>query len=402
MPSVVDPEPAGRLTPLSEMLAASHQVPPHRLAALIDVTCRRIGATSSRVWLADHEQRTLVHLTDGEEEARLPIDGSLAGRAFASEARLASTHDDGSQHVFAPLVDGVSRVGILEVELPTGLDGSIAQDLQDLAAIAAAELVTRGQYTDLFTVTRRRQEMSLAAELQWQALPPNSFSTSEVTVAGVLEPAYRASGDTFDYTQDDEGLSFAIMDAVGHDLSSTLISTLALGAYRNRRRAGDGLGEIADVLDEVIVSQFGEGCYATGQLAHLDEATGILHWLNAGHPLPLLVRDGHAVKELPCQPRPPFGLGAFAPGPPEIAAFQLQPGDALLLYTDGIVEARRADGVDFGLERLEHFLVRAFADQLSLAETLRRLTHAVLDYHGGSLGDDATTMLVSWHPTRTE
>jgi serine phosphatase RsbU (regulator of sigma subunit) len=215
-----------------------------------------------------------------------------------------------------------------------------------------------------------------------------------------LEPAYQASGDTYDYMQNDDGLSFAILDAVGHDLSSTLISTLALGAYRNRRRAGDGLAEIADAIDDAIAAQFANGSYATGQLAHLDQITGTLHWLNAGHPLPLLVRDGHAIKELPCRPRAPFGLGSFARGRPEIATFQLQPGDAVLMYTDGIVEARRADGVDFGLERLEQFLARAFADQLSLAETLRRLCHAVLDYHGGRLSDDATTLLVAWHPTR--
>jgi serine phosphatase RsbU (regulator of sigma subunit) len=284
--------------------------------------------------------------------------------------------------------------------MPNG-DGSARRALRDIATITAAELVSRGQYTDLLARVRRSRPMSLAAELQWQALPPNAFATTEVSVAGMMEPAYAASGDAFDYSHDERGLSFAIFDAVGHDLDSTLISTLAIGAYRNRRRAEEGLEAIAVALDDAIAEQLGGERYCTGLLAELDDSTGALTWLNAGHPLPLLVRAGRVVKELECRPRPPFGLGSLVARPPEIASVHLEPGDAVFLYTDGIIEARSSDGVDFGLERLERFLLRAFADQLSPAETLRRLSNAVLDHHGGVLRDDASTLLVGWHPRGT-
>jgi serine phosphatase RsbU (regulator of sigma subunit) len=81
-----------------------------------------------------------------------------------------------------------------------------------------------------------------------------------------------------------------------------------------------------------------------------------------------------------------------------VAVERLQPGDSVLLYTDGIVEARRAGGSDFGEDRLREFLGAAFAAGSSPSETVRRLSNAVLDYHGGHLQDDATTVLVTWDP----
>jgi serine phosphatase RsbU (regulator of sigma subunit) len=241
--------------------------------------------------------------------------------------------------------------------------------------------------------------MSIAAELQWQALPPNTFSTDAVSVAGVVEPAYDVGGDCFDYAHARDRLSFTILDAVGHDLGASLISSLALGAYRNSRRNEQDLLSIAGVMDETIREQIGRGAFATGHLAVLDTSCGMLRWLNAGHPAPLLVRQGKVVGGLGGQSRVPFGLGHMTPERPGvISEEQLEPGDGVLLYSDGVVEARRSGGEDFGVERLEDFVQRALASDLSPAETLRRLSNAVLDFHNGVLQDDATTMLVVWHP----
>ncbi len=287
---------------------------------------------------------------------------------------------------------------MLELEHPN-LTPSLRRAFRRLASVTAAESVTRGQYTDDFTVLRRQKPMSLAAELQWQTLPPASFTVPEVSVAGMLEPAYEAAGDTFDYAYSEDVLDFAVFDSVGHDLASAVISNLAVGTYRNRRRSGDDLDVAGRRIDEVLLEQIGDGAFATGILARLDTRSGSLGWLNGGHPPPLLVRQGRRIVELDDRRRVPFGLGhLLARNRTGFPHVQLEPGDAVLLYTDGIVEARQADGEGFGLGRLEEFLGNAFAAQLSPAETVRRLSNAVLDHHGGTLQDDASTLLVVWHP----
>jgi serine phosphatase RsbU (regulator of sigma subunit) len=132
----------------------------------------------------------------------------------------------------------------------------------------------------------------------------------------------------------------------------------------------------------------------TAQLGSLALDSGVLTWLNAGHPLPLLVRDGSYIGELECRPSMPMGLGGSLA---EIATVKLQPADRVLFYTDGVTETRAARGERFGVPRLADFLVRATLDGVSPAETVRRLSMAIMHHNGDNLSDDATLLLVEYH-----
>jgi serine phosphatase RsbU (regulator of sigma subunit) len=132
----------------------------------------------------------------------------------------------------------------------------------------------------------------------------------------------------------------------------------------------------------------------TGQLGRLDLDSGELTWLNAGHPLPLLVRDGSFVGELACRPSWPMGLGGAVV---EIATEALQPGDRVLFYSDGVTETRSPEGEFFGVPRLADLLVRASLEGVPPNETVRRLSASISAYNGADLSDDATLMLVSFH-----
>ena len=243
--------------------------------------------------------------------------------------------------------------------------------------------------------------MSLPAGMQWDLLPPLSARTEGALIAGVLEPAYDIAGDAFDYAVNGADLHFAIIDGLGHGLGSTLLTGLAVGAYRHARRNGAPVADMHAAIDEVLAEYYDDVSFATGIVARLATGSGRLEWSCAGHPRPLLLRGRKVVAELSCDPILPFGLGDTTPKP---VIEELEPDDMLLLYTDGVTEARTADGELFGLDRLADLLEREAASGRTAEELLRRLARSVLDHQAGGLRDDATLLLVQWtgtgHPPR--
>jgi serine phosphatase RsbU (regulator of sigma subunit) len=120
-----------------------------------------------------------------------------------------------------------------------------------------------------------------------------------------------------------------------------------------------------------------------------------LRWINCGYPPPLLIRDLKPIMTLDYPPRPPLGLAASET---PVHNERLQPGDRVLFYSDGIIEARSPRGTLFGLDRLTDLVISNTAQGMPAPETLRRLTHAILDYQQGRLTDDATILFVEWSP----
>ena len=122
--------------------------------------------------------------------------------------------------------------------------------------------------------------------------------------------------------------------------------------------------------------------------------SGVLEWTNAGHPAPLLLRDRRVVRELHCVPSWPFGMGGECR---EVASEQLEPGDSVLLFTDGMVEGRSHSGEEFGVERLTKAWEQQSASGQPPEEILRRLVEAIVEYNAGKLRDDATLLLLCWY-----
>jgi serine phosphatase RsbU (regulator of sigma subunit) len=234
--------------------------------------------------------------------------------------------------------------------------------------------------------------MSLAAEVQWAALPPLTFAGAGVVVSAALEPCYDIGGDSFDYAVNGEVLHTILVDAVGHGVAAARLAVFAVDVYRNARRSGLSIGDTALSIDRWVAEQF-PGEFATGVILELNTRTGQLDYVVAGHPTPVLFRDQRPVGALEGPNRYPFGLGYLGPG--TTSSMGLENGDRLLLFSDGIVEARR-EGVEFGTERLLDFFGRQLDAHLAAPETLRRLIHQVLDYQEDELADDATAVLVEW------
>ena len=130
-----------------------------------------------------------------------------------------------------------------------------------------------------------------------------------MTSAAVLEPAYDVGGDCLDHAINGFDLDVAILDAMGHGLSSSVTSALVMGSYRHDRREGQALATIHKRLDAVIAEEFKGETFVTGQIGRLALQTGHFTWINAGHPPPLLVRDGRVVRALACRPSLPWYRG---------------------------------------------------------------------------------------------
>ena len=143
----------------------------------------------------------------------------------------------------------------------------------------------------------------------------------------------------------------------------------------------------------MVAEQFGAERFVTGQLARFDFTSGRLSWVNAGHPHPLLLRGGQPIEDLSCETSLPLGLGGV---PAQVAELALEPGDAVLFLTDGVVEARSPDGEQFGRPRLADLWAQAAASREIPAEIMRKLGHSVLDHQKGRLQDDATLLLMVW------
>ena len=359
------------------------------LHQVLAAACEPVPAWDPVVYLADFAHMVLFPLAAGVAEEQ--VAGTMAGRAFTAGQPVTSARD-GSVRVWVPVVEQTTRTGVLAITVSEASDTVLAQ-AEMLGVFAGLVVAAAARVTDVPYVRRRGRAMSLPAGMQWDLLPPLSARTAGALIAGVLEPAYDIAGDAFDYAANGADLHFAIFDGLGHGIGSTLLTGLAVGAYRHARRDGASVARMHSAVDQALAGYYGDDSFATGIIARLATGPGRLEWSCAGHPRPLLLRGRKVVAELDCEATLPFGLGD---GTPEPGVCELEPDDAVLLYTDGVVEARTPDGELFGLERLADLLEREAASGQATEELLRRLVRAVLEHQAGGLRDDATLLLVQW------
>ncbi|MFF7632927.1 PP2C family protein-serine/threonine phosphatase [Kitasatospora sp. NPDC008050] len=378
---------------LGWLLDQAHELPPEHIGPLVAAAVRAVGGREVSILLQDYGQHMLVPLTGSGLATGdpVPIDGSRAGAVFVGAAPAEHPQADGTR-VFLPLLDGSDELGVLAVTLDT-VDDDDRRLLRRLAALVADMLATKNGYTDRFFQARRREPMSVAAEIQWSLLPPLSMNTPRVSVAGILEPAYNIAGDSLDYALNDDILHLAMIDAMGHGLNAAVLATVAVGAYRHARRAGVGLAELYTFMDTAIDKQFGPDQFVTAQMMRLDIGTGRLQWVNAGHPAPLLIRDNRVIETLESPGTLPVGFGGATP---QISARQLRQGDRVLFYTDGVVEEHQAGGEQFGEKRLFETIERVGPTGGAVRQAVRSLSHALMRERGGTTSDDASLFLVEW------
>jgi hypothetical protein len=385
------------LDALSDLLNRSHLFQPDELADAVCAATARLGIHPT-IYLVDDEQSALHAIQHGDYRTPEPlgVDDTVAGRVFRLIKSMPASN---GTDWWVPMVNGTDRLGVICFAFTddTGAPGdNTVQRCETLAGLVGHLITVTAPKGDFLYQVRRSQPMTTGAELLSQMLPPLTASCERLSVSAILEPCYDVGGDGFDYAIDGALTRLVVIDAVGRGLKAATICTVVTAAIRASRRAGHDLDAQARAADTAIADQFPSGSFATAVLAELNMDTGILRYANAGHPAPLLLRSGHVVRELNKGRRLPFGLGGV---PDEIAEHRMEPGDRLLLYTDGITEARNSAGELFGIRRLADYAERHLTEGLPAAETLRRLAQAVAGHQPGPARDDATLLMAEWSPT---
>ena len=379
-------------TPLEQalvsLITASTAMRPDDLGGHVVRAGELLGGRDVAVLLVDLEQVVLRSITGDGREERVSV--SPAGDAFRSES-FATEPAAGGVRLWVPILDSAERVGVVGAVVPDA-SAEIRRQWAVLGGLVGELVVTKTRYGDALAVARRTRPVTLAAELRWNLLPPLTFTSPDIVVAGMLEPAYEVAGDTFDYAVNGDVAHVGLFDAMGHGLEACRMANLAVGSYRNSRRSGADLLATTRRMDAEILDQFGESRFVTGQLATLALDTGALAVVNAGHPPPTVFHVDGTYDELVVESSPPIGIDV---GSRTLCTAQLREGDVLLFHTDGITEARSDDGSHFGTDRLQGLVCSLLAEDLRPAEVIRQVILEVID-HGRPLRDDATLVLVGW------
>jgi serine phosphatase RsbU (regulator of sigma subunit) len=260
----------------------------------------------------------------------------------------------------------------------------------DVALIAHAlayVVIANRRFTDLFEWGQRSVPLSLAAEIQHRLLPAAyTCEAGQFTLAGWLEPAGDVGGDTFDFAMERNTLHLSMTDAMGHEVNAALLATVLVGALRNARRAGLPLGEQARRASDELAATDRHNGFVTGQVVRIDLRAGTADIVNAGHPLPLRLRDGR-VEPVELQADPPFGT--VTGHRYRVQRLALEAGDRLMFFTDGIIERNTGD-IDVGA-------MLAQSAGMHAREAVQHIIQAILRATNGALNDDATALCLDWH-----
>lgn len=380
---------------LGSLLAEAEAAPPFAVGDVVAAVLAKIfDLREASFLIADFSGRSLVRLgrwTPGGHGStttaeRVPLRDSAHGRALAEQSLVLEPAPVGVR-ALAPVTSRGDAIGILDLLLPAPPDPHASRQIAQAAHALAYLVIANRRHTDLFEWGQRSVALSLSAEIQHRLLPTSyTYEGGQFTFAGWLEPAGEVGGDTFDFALEPNHLHLSVTDAMGHNVQAALLATVLVAALRNGRRAGLELLEQARAANTALVKHVSRGEFVTGQLMRIDFDASRAWIVNAGHPPPLRLRDGH-VEELALHADPPFGAAADVPFC--LQELALVPGDRLMFLTDGMLD-RAAAALDL------HAVLRD-GRELHPREAVQQLSNAVLHANGGALRDDATALCFDWH-----
>ncbi|MEU0589410.1 phosphatase, partial [Streptomyces sp. NPDC006132] len=230
--------------------AAPHEL----LGAVRRVLSERYEADAVELFLADYGLTVLQPVSVLPHTLEpVPVHNSPAGRAFGAQEPYVEPVGGGRVRVHLPVTVRGDRLGVLSVTLADGDHATACRaELAEIAEVLGHEVVVAERDTDLYLQARRRDRLTLAAEMQWQLLPGRSCARPEYELGAQLEPAYAIFGDNFDWSATADRLSLYVTNGMGEGIEASLLTNLAINALRNARRAGIPLADQAALADQAV------------------------------------------------------------------------------------------------------------------------------------------------------
>ncbi|MEV4352098.1 PP2C family protein-serine/threonine phosphatase [Actinoplanes sp. NPDC049596] len=359
--------------------------PPDRLAEVAADHLRALyPVTAAEIFLSDLTMTSLWPVIDPEAEAG----GRSELRVFGSQEPLL----DGPDRLILPLTVWGDRLGVLRVDLREAYGPEVVTELRALADELAIALRAADKDTDRYHQVSRRQRLTMAAELQWALLPGRSLEGDRFKLAGQLEPAYAMYGDHYDWALTGDRLTLTVLNGNGDGIEAALLTTVAVNAMRNARRSGANIVEQAELASDAVYSRYGGATHVATLLLEIDLTDGAVEAVDAGSPRALIAHEGE-IRTVALEQQLPLGM--FGDGRYETQKFQLEPGDRLLVVSDGVHAATPAGRPEYGSSALLSALRRTRLQPP--AEAVGTVMRALRDYHAGTEPeDDAVTVCLDW------
>ncbi|MGY0070312.1 PP2C family protein-serine/threonine phosphatase [Streptomyces sp. QTS137] len=372
---------------------------PHEIFDVIrSLIGRRHHARSVELLMADYAMNRLQPVgVLPHTRPPVSVHGSAAGRAFGAQEPHCVYDDAASMAtVHLPVSVRGDRLGVLSVTLRTGEDGlaaDVSEELQEYADALAHEMVVAGRDTDLFLQARRAERLTLAAEMQWQLLPGGSCTRPEYSLGAQLEPAYAIFGDSFDWSASADDLYVTVSNGMGEGIDAALLTSLAISALRNARRAGLDLSDQAYLADQAVYGQYQGSRYLSTLLLRFHLPTGDVEIIDAGSPRVWRVREG-AVEAIELEAQMPLGMFEDTAYVPQ--HFEVEPGDRLLFISDGVYDALSPSGEKYSLRALAASITSTRL--LPASQVPGAMLQELFGHRGsGPAADDSLVVCLDWH-----
>lgn len=312
------------------------------------------------------------------------------GRSASTGVRRISTGEDGEEH------SAISKLNIRT--------GDEIQALSE--AIKTMELEINEYIQDLTTVTAEKErigaELNVATQIQADMLPrifPAFPEREEFDVYATMNPAKEVGGDFYDFfLVDDDHLAVVIADVSGKGVPAALFMVIAKTLIKNHAQNQEAPGTVFTQTNEQLCEGNDAGLFVTGWMGVLEISTGKFVYVNAGHNPPLLKRAGGTFEWL--KSRPGFVLAGMEGVRYRENTLQLEPGDRLYLYTDGVTEATNSHEELFGDERLQNAL-NEYMD-LPVEQFLPKIKECIDAFVGDADQFDDITMLALDYQSKGE